>query len=105
MAKNWAKSFYKSRAWQGSRKAYIARRVLVDGGMCEHCRERLGYIVDHKVELTPVNIADIDIALNPRNYQYLCINCHNKKTFGKNDDENEYFFDENGQLHPPGVLK
>ena len=100
MAKNWAKSFYKSRVWQGSRKAYIARRVLVDGGMCEHCRERLGYIVDHKVELTPVNIADIDIALNPRNYQYLCLACHNTKTFKKMNGDSRYFFGDDGQIYP-----
>jgi hypothetical protein len=42
----------------------------------------MGYIVDHIEELTPANITDPNIALNHDNLQYLCLDCHNSKTFG-----------------------
>lgn len=51
--------------------------------MCEHCKEVHGYIVDHIVEITPQNIDNPDITLNHENLQYLCLPCHNTKTFGK----------------------
>ncbi|MDA2526720.1 HNH endonuclease, partial [Bacillus cereus] len=53
MAKEYAKRFYKSTAWKKCRGAYIAATL---DGMCEHCKEVPGYIVDHIVEITPVNI-------------------------------------------------
>lgn len=56
---------------------------MVDGGMCEHCQSSLGYIVDHIEELTESNITDPEIALNYNNLQYLCLICHNSKTFVK----------------------
>ena len=42
------------------------------------CHQDLGYIVHHKIELTPDNINDPDISLNHRRLMYLCHNCHNK---------------------------
>lgn len=30
MAKEWAKSFYKSKAWQQARSAYISKRVSIE---------------------------------------------------------------------------
>lgn len=50
-----------------------------------------------KVWLTPENITDPDIALNPANFLYVCHNCHNKI---ENDGGNLYYFDENGQPQP-----
>src|SRR5690606_33094450 len=47
----WARSFYKSRAWQKCREAYIAYRH----GLCERCGAG-GKVVHHKVYLTPDNI-------------------------------------------------
>src|SRR5690606_25521048 len=49
--KPWAKWFYKSKAWQKTREAYIAARH----GLCERCGAG-GKIVHHKVYLTPDNI-------------------------------------------------
>ena len=98
MAKEWAKSFYNSKVWESCRGAYISHRINVDGGMCEHCRRSLGYIVDHIEELTPENILNPEIALNHFNFQYLCLVCHNKKTFG---NKNEQIFDDEGQPIPP----
>lgn len=78
MAKSWAKAFYNSAAWKKCRDAYIAKVY----GLCEWCGAP-GYIVDHIVELTPENIHNPGIALNEDNLQYLCLECHNKKTFQK----------------------
>ena len=98
MAKDFSKQFYHSKSWIKCRAAFIAERINTDGGMCEHCKERLGYIVDHKEELTASNIDDPDISLNQNNFQYLCLDCHNKKTLKKNFAGD---FDENGQPLPP----
>lgn len=78
MAKEWAKSFYKSKAWQQARSAYISKRVGIDGGMCEVCGERVGYIVHHIVELTPRNISDPAVSLSLDNLMYVCKQCHDE---------------------------
>lgn len=79
MAKEFAKSFYNSKRWKQCRDAYIAYRQSVDGGLCESCHEVPGYIVHHKVELTPENINDPDIALGFNNLKYDCHICHQKE--------------------------
>ena len=56
MAKEWAKSFYNSQKWKRCRKAFIDERILIDGGMCQECQEQIGYIVHHKITLTPEDI-------------------------------------------------
>ena len=79
MAKEFAKSFYNSKAWKKCRAAYIAYRQRVDGGLCESCHEAPGYIVHHKIELTPDNIDNPDIALGFGNLKYDCHICHQKE--------------------------
>lgn len=74
MAKEFAKSFYKSKAWIECRDGYI-KSVY---GLCERC-EKPGYIVHHKITLTPQNINDPNTTLNWNNLEYLCQNCHNKE--------------------------
>lgn len=100
MAKKWAKSFYSSDAWLNCRNAYIADRLLVDGGLCEVCNEVPGYIVHHIKELTPSNINNPDVTLNLNNLQYVCKKCHDIKHGVFCEAERSYFFDESGQLHP-----
>ncbi|MGX5485228.1 HNH endonuclease [Bacillus cereus] len=96
MAKEFAKKFYKSIYWKECRLAYIATRI---DGMCEHCKDVPGYIVDHIIEITPQNIDNPDIILNYENLQYLCLPCHNTKTFGKAVlIREDVMFDENGDL-------
>ena len=56
MAKKYAQAFYHSKKWKDCRRSYIHNRIMIDGGMCEKCHERLGYIVHHKVRITPDNI-------------------------------------------------
>lgn len=76
MAREFAKAFYKSKQWQQCRRAYIAKRRLLDGGLCETCHLEPGYIVHHKIVLTPENIQDPEVALNPRYLAYECKACH-----------------------------
>lgn len=101
MAREFAKSFYNSKAWQRCRAAYISHRKSVDGGMCETCHEKPGYIVHHKTELTLENINNPDIALGFSNLKYDCHECHNKE-HGKNRDEVlglvQYTFGQNGEM-------
>ena len=77
MAREFAKAFYQSKQWQKCRTAYIAYRKSIDGGMCESCHEAPGYIVHHKIHLTPENINDPDISLGFGNLKYDCHACHN----------------------------
>lgn len=92
MAKDFAKAFYHSRAWQQCRDAYIASVY----GLCEAC-SKPGYIVHHKVKLTPDNIHDPAITLNWDNLQYLCLECHNQ-IHGGSSTVQGLEFDENGDL-------
>ena len=97
MAKDWAKKFYNSKRWLACRENYISERRLIDAGMCEHCGARLGFIVDHIEELTESNVTDPEISLNKENLQYLCLACHNKKTFSKNEGIHRCWFTTEGE--------
>ncbi len=78
MAKDWAKPFYKGKAWKRCRAGYIDHRRAIDGGLCEICQDKLGYIVHHKIILTPENIHDPEVALNWENLSYECKDCHDQ---------------------------
>lgn len=78
MARDFAASFYKTKAWQNTRASYTASV----GGLCEDCLAagiyRAGEIVHHKEELTPDNINDPEVALAWNNLKLLCRDCHAK---------------------------
>lgn len=97
--KAWAKAFYGGKRWEETRESYRSERRSVDGGLCEECKERLGYIVHHKIHLTPENINDPEVGLSFKNLEFVCIDCHNR-IHGKNYDEIKdrvrYSFDEDG---------
>ena len=76
MAKEFAKAFYNSKKWYKCKNSYIAERIMLDGGLCEECKENIGYIVHHKISITPYNINDPDITLNHSNLEYVCKECH-----------------------------
>lgn len=73
--KDWAASFYKSKAWQSCRAAYIDQHPL-----CEDCLAKGIYtpaeIVHHIVELTPDNITDPTITTSFDNLRAVCRECH-----------------------------
>lgn len=66
------KSFYASEVWINFRMLIINERAKRDGGpTCEHCKKRVAHsrelTLHHKIELTPENVHDVMIALNPEN--------------------------------------
>ena len=77
--RDFAKAFYKSRAWQECRAGYAASV----GGLCEDCLDRglyrPGEIVHHMIELTPDNINDPAVSLSWSNLRLLCRDCHAKR--------------------------
>ncbi|WEK53334.1 MAG: HNH endonuclease [Candidatus Cohnella colombiensis] len=99
MAQDFAKKFYNSRAWKICRAAYIA---LVFG-LCERCGKP-GYIVHHKVYLTPQNINDPAIALNHEFLEHLCQDCHNGEHHGSHEPvvADGLAFDSEGNLIQKG---
>ena len=78
MAQEFAKAFYRSKKWQKCRNAYIAKRINVDGGLCEECHDSIGYIVHHKIMLSETNINDPMISLNENYLEYVCKKCHDR---------------------------
>lgn len=99
MAKEWAKSFYNSKAWLDCRESYIQSVH----GLCERCLARgvyePGYIVHHIEYLTPKNINNPMITLNHDNLEYLCHECHNREHFSEgNYLRDDVMFDEDGNL-------
>lgn len=104
MAKDFAKSFYDSKAWKECRRAYIGHRMLVDGGRCEMCEHDQGYIIHHKIVLNESNINDPDVSLNPDNLMFVCHDCHNfihsKDASSGNFVRLPAIFDERGQILP-----
>ncbi len=91
---SWAVDFYKSQAWKNTRKAYAASV----GGLCERCRANglivAGEIVHHKTHLTPFNIHDESITLNPDNLMLVCRDCHAKE----HATPKRYTIDQNGRV-------
>lgn len=72
------KQFYASKAWRSFRLALIAQR----GGRCQKCG-RIANPEDlhahHIIPITPDNIMDARITLNPDNVLILCIEHHNEE--------------------------
>ena len=94
MASAWAEKFYHSKVWKAARRIALHR----DHYTCADCFGRADE-VHHVIELTPGNINDPMIALNPDNLISLCGKCHKKRTKGSAGDISQgYVFDENGQV-------
>ena len=72
--------------------------------MCERCHKEPGYIVHHKVWLTPKNIHDPSISLSFANLEYVCKACHDAiHGFGQDESgKRSVMFDANGDpIAPP----
>jgi hypothetical protein len=71
-------NFYTSRPWQAFRAAIIAER----GMKCQHCGQLITKVGDltihHIKELTPENVHDAMIALNPDNVKIVHRDCHDQ---------------------------
>ena len=99
----WAEKFYHSKQWHKCRSSFIAYRRSIDGGLCQECRDRTGYIVHHRQPLTAENINDPNITLAWSNLEYVCKDCHDQfeghgltRALTK-----KVFFDELGDPIPP----
>ena len=70
--KEYAKGFYQSAAWKRTRQTVIKRA----NGLCERCKAAglyvPGVIVHHKEYITPNNVHDASVTLDPANLEYLC---------------------------------
>ena len=97
MAQDFAKQFYDSKRWKDCKRIFINQRIQEDGGLCQQCHELPGYIVHHKILLTPENIQNAEISLNTDNLEFVCNNCHNKIHLVERYDLNISGFDKFGQ--------
>jgi len=91
--KEWAKAFYESKAWRRTRE-YINVR---DNGLCARCGG-IGEIVHHIKYLTPQNIGNVEISLNPENLELVCRECHGVEHEGELPIENGLMFDSAGNV-------
>lgn len=92
--KAWAEKFYKSKQWQRCQHTVMER----DSFLCQDCLKH-GIItpateVHHIKWLTPDNINDPSVSLNPDNLISLCHDCHMKRHAGKK----RYRIDKNGRV-------
>lgn len=93
MAREFARQFYKSAAWQQARKLALIR----DHGMCQTPGCFMpAEEVHHIIELTPNNISDPRIALNLDNLKCLCRECHMRIHRGESVER--YHFDAMGNM-------
>lgn len=91
--KDFAKEFYQSKAWRETRRFVFER----DLKLCRRCGKP-GEIVHHKIYLTPQNINDPSISLNPDNLETLCRDCHAQEHEGELPTDKSLAFDDNGDL-------
>ena len=86
---NKLQAFYKSKNWENFVMRLRMERTTPDGlVICEHCGKPIVKAYDcighHKEELTPKNVDDVMVSLNPENVMLVHFRCHNEihKRFG-----------------------
>lgn len=109
------KDFYHSKAWQDVRKTIWLKQNL----LCNRCHRpvyvdgiseyipkenRRTGIVHHKIYLDDNNINDINITLNIDNLEGLCKDCHEKEHNKGQSLREDYYFDEEGNIHSRGGI-
>jgi len=72
--KEYARSFYKSKAWMKTQAAYMSSKNYI----CERCGG-MAKIVHHREYITPENINDPNITLSWSNLEALCQDCHTRE--------------------------
>ena len=70
---SFAYGFYISDEWRSCRLAYLQQHPI-----CERCGMS-AHQVHHKTKLTPNNLQDPEITLNPDNLEALCDTCHQQE--------------------------
>lgn len=93
-ARNFARKFYSSKAWEKKSKTYRKNHPL-----CVRCLKKGLYTrstcVHHKIHISEDNFRDPQILFGDANLEALCDDCHAKE-HSKHKVEFEY--DENGTL-------
>lgn len=93
-ARNYARKFYSSKAWENKSKAYRKAHPL-----CERCLKKGIYTrstcVHHKVHINQDNYRDIHILFGDSNLEALCDLCHAEEHSKRKPS---FEFDENGML-------
>lgn len=74
--------FYHTKEWEKLLKVLRIERLNSDGEIvCEYCGKPITRAYDiighHKIELTPENVNDFSVSLNPDNIQFVHHRCHN----------------------------
>jgi len=102
MARDFSRQFYNSKLWKDTRE-YILMR---DKYLCVKCGKPAEE-VHHIIHLTPQNITDKAVCVNPDNLISLCRDCHFDEHRGEHGTgrivreeigEPQYEFDVNGYL-------
>lgn len=73
MAREFSKPFYNSKEWKKTREVILKR----DNYICKHCGMPAEE-VHHIKHITPRNVYDLNITMNPDNLISLCKDCHFK---------------------------
>lgn len=96
MAQDFAKSFYNSAKWRKLRETILNRDLRI----CQKCKLAPAEHVHHITPITPLNIDNPEVTLNPNNLISLCKNCHDfvHQVFAKKSAEEESIFDEEGNF-------
>lgn len=98
--KKYAEKFYSSKEWQDLREAYAKSKAY----LCEDCLEHgiiePGIICHHVIHITPHNITNREITLNPKNLRLLCRSCHER--VHKTRPPRRYVVDEQGRVKAIG---
>lgn len=87
------RNFYRSKEWTTFRMMLIQQR----GPICSRCKRivtnSIELIGHHKEELTPENVHDYNISLNPDKVDLVCRDCHDKehKRFGYENTGRQVF--------------
>lgn len=93
-ARNYARKFYSSKAWEKKSKAYRKAHPL-----CERCLKKGIYTrstcVHHKIHIDQDNYRDIHILFGDSNLEALCDLCHAEEHSKRKPS---FEFDENGML-------
>lgn len=98
MAQKFSRKFYNSMTWKKLATNYRQEHFHI----CEECGAVGASEVHHVIELTPTNISDPLISLNPDNLKLLCHACHDKQhnrfaTTNTNTNK-QYVYDEQGHI-------
>ncbi len=96
MAKSFSKRFYASKAWNDLARLIREKKHFI----CDKCGKPGATQVHHIIELTPDNISNPSISLNPRNLMLLCSDCHNKAhhRFEQSAGSRAYTYDSTGHV-------